>query len=127
MEVAQTDLRLLAALQRARLEGEWWGNDIYSVCLYRDTDSGWDHISYHRRDHKPIRDWRDGQRIKNEVCGPEREGIELYPAESRVVDSANEFHIWVAPEGIRLKVGWAERLVSDDAEGFPGAQQRPRS
>jgi len=38
-------------------------------------------------------DWRDMQAIKTMLVGSEYEGVELYPAESRVVDVANEYHI----------------------------------
>lgn len=36
-------------------------------------------------------DWRDFQRIKNELLGENWEGIELYPAERRKVDPSNAF------------------------------------
>jgi len=29
------------------------------------------HLSIRRNDRKPVRDWRELQRIKNELCGPE--------------------------------------------------------
>jgi hypothetical protein len=37
-----------------------------------------------------VHDWRDLQRIKNQLVGPECEAVELYPAESRKVDTANQ-------------------------------------
>src|SRR5436305_747972 len=52
-------------------------------------------LSIKRRDKQPIRNWRDLQRIKNELCGPECEGVELFPSESRLVDSANQYHMTV--------------------------------
>lgn len=81
------------------------------------------HLSIKRRDRKPARDWRDFQRIKNEVCGREAEGVELYPAESRLVDAANQYHLWCLPEGIKFPLGFYERAVSEvEAEG---SKQRP--
>jgi hypothetical protein len=74
-----------------------WGNDQVTASIKRatlDDGTGYAQIGYHRRDRAPIRDWRVGQRIKNELCGPEWEAIELYPAESRKVDTANEYHLW---------------------------------
>jgi hypothetical protein len=49
------------------------------------------------------------------------EAVELYPAESRRVDSANQYHVWAFP-GQRLPFGFAERLVAED---IPGVTQRP--
>jgi len=83
------------------------------------------HLSIKRRDREPIHDWRDLQRIKNELCGPEFEGIEIYPAEERLVDSANQYHLFVFMDSsFRLSMGFSERLV---AEGpyTDGARQRP--
>ena len=74
-------------------------------------------------DRGPTHDWRDLQRIKNELIGPDREGIELYPAESRLVDTSNQFHIFVLPEGMQMPFGYGSRLVVE-TEDF-GVRQRP--
>lgn len=83
------------------------------------------HLSIRRVDRAPARDWRDLQRIKNQLVGPECEGIELYPAESRLLDSANQFHLWVAKDpGWRFPFGYFDgRIVSSESGG--GAVQRP--
>ena len=44
------------------------------------------------------RSWRDLQRIKNEIAGPDRAAVEVFPPESELVDSANMAHLWVYPE-----------------------------
>jgi hypothetical protein len=67
-------------------------------------------------------DWRDFQRIKNELIGPEAEALEIYPAESRLVDTSNQFHLWCV-EGLQVAFGYAERDVSDISVG--GSVQRP--
>lgn len=46
--------------------------------------------------------WSEKQRIKNEVVGPERIAIEVFPKISQLVDEANMYHLWVLPEGIEL-------------------------
>ena len=52
------------------------------------------------------------QYIKNELVGEENEGFELYPRESRLVDTANQFHIWVFQEEKNgIPIGWEERVV----------------
>ncbi len=88
-------------------------------CLYVS------HLSIKRHDRDVIlgKDWRDFQRIKNELCGEERDAIEIYPAESKLVDTANQYHLWVFPAGLQFPVGWQTRLVGEDM-GDSGAVQR---
>jgi hypothetical protein len=87
-------------------------------------------LSIKRIDKEPIHDWRDLQEIKNQLVGEENEGLEMYPAESRVVDSANQYHLWVFenPE-FRFPFGFRERFVNADepkpGELGYGAKQRP--
>ena len=72
-------------------------------------------------------DWRDFQAIKNALVGPECEAVELYPAESRLVDTANQFFVFAIPEpGVRFPFGFPGRLVAGpDAQPEVGAVQRP--
>src|SRR4051812_15134474 len=73
-------------------------------------------IHSHTRSAVGAHDWRHLQRIKNDIAGPEREAIELYPAESRLMDTANEFWLWVAPEGWEVPWGFfSPRHVTDTA------------
>lgn len=81
------------------------------------------HLSIKRVDGAAIHDWRDLQRIKNEILGEEAEGVELYPAESRLVDGANQYHLWVLV-GSRFPFGFSDRLVAEPG-GMEGVQQRP--
>lgn len=105
--------------------GETWMNDLY-VVIAKQLPRGATHLSIRRQDRKPCRDWRHFQQIKNQLCGPEREGLELYPAESRLVDGANSYHLWVMPEGVKLQIGWSVRSVlKPDEYPIPGAVQRP--
>jgi hypothetical protein len=96
----------------------WWGNNILSVHVSHHGDVV--HIEYHRRDRAPIRDWRVGQRLKNQLAGPEYEGIEIYPAESRVVDESNEFHIWCVPWQLPYGFDQESRLTQDQIDSAPG-------
>ena len=52
------------------------------------------YLSIKRHDREPIADWRAMQKIKNAICGPDWEGIEIYPAEFRLVDTANQYHMF---------------------------------
>lgn len=98
-------------------------NSRYQVELERAN--GMIHLSIKRKDQQPVHDWRDLQRIKNELVGPECEGVELYPAESRCVDTANQYHLWVVDDPThRFEIGWNEgRLVMDEGEA-DGVGQR---
>lgn len=92
------------------------------VGWYAGTPGQWWHLSIRRQDRAPVRDWRDLQRIKNELVDPEAEAIELFPAESRLQDTANQFHLhvvmgWAFPYG-----AWARRVSEG---GYQGSHQRP--
>ena len=106
-----------------------WKNSRYTV-LWRNVESEFGelvHLSIKRNDKNPMHDWRDLQRIKNELLGPESEAMELYPAESRLVDTANQYHLWCFL-GLRAPFGYnAERIVMEDVGTACGGtgKQRP--
>jgi hypothetical protein len=106
-----------------------WINNIYQVKIskVKTLSKSWPpmlHLSIKRIDKEPIHDWRDLQKIKNELVGPEHEALELYPAESRVVDMANQYHLWVFkdPEVV-IPVGWDTGMKIGKSGG--GSKQRP--
>lgn len=109
---------------------EFWVNNRYQVLVrnIRDRENMFGpmkHLSIRRRDNTAVHDWRDLQRIKNEIVGAECEAIEIYPAESRLVDTSNQYHLWVFtdPE-YRLPLGYMGRMVVSGARA--GTSQRPR-
>jgi hypothetical protein len=87
-------------------------------------DVAW--LSIKRRDRAAVHDWRDLQEIKNRIVGADHEGFEIYPAESRLVDTANQYHVWVFLDPkVRLPVGFQRReVMSRDAAAAVGAVQR---
>ena len=98
-------------------------NNLYTVARYEPVhhvgDVGIIHLSFKRNDRQPITSWSDVQRIKNEVVGPEHEACELFPAESRLVNLANQYHLWVLdhPEA-RFPFGFDDgRNVMGQVEG----------
>ena len=98
-----------------------WMNNCYQVNI-QDMGAFY-HVSVKRLDKKEIHDWRNMQRIKNELIGEENEGCELYPAESRRVDTANQYHMFVAKnQEFRFTFGYTERRV-EDGTGKHGANQ----
>lgn len=90
---------------------EAYANDIYQ-CFLRKLPNGIRYLSIKRNDRLPIRNWQHLQAIKNDVCGEESEGVELYPAMSRIADAANQYHIWVLPEGEKFPFGFKGKLVN---------------
>lgn len=80
-------------------------------------------LSIKRRDRLPIHDWRDLERVKSEIAGPESEGVEIYPAESRVVDSSNQFWMTVFTK-FKFPFGFHDQRLVTEA-GYEDAVQRP--
>ena len=110
---------------------ELWVNSLYVVGVCRQeptipTPFGrLITLTIKRVDREAIHDWRDLQRIKNEILGPEIECIELYPAESRLVDTANQYYLFTLEGLPQWPFGFGERLVSETADATIGGRQRP--
>jgi hypothetical protein len=45
------------------------------------------------------------QDIKNQLCGEAREAFEIYPAERRVIDDDDQYHLIVLPLGYKFPFG----------------------
>jgi hypothetical protein len=68
---------------------------------------GWLHLIVRRRDGKDGITWDQLQHAKNKIVGAEHEGVELYPAESRLLNLRNARHLWVfADVQERLHLGF---------------------
>jgi hypothetical protein len=102
--------RLMSPDTGEECDVEVWGNDLFQATVER-LPNGWIYISLKRHDRAAVRDWRHLQSIKNEVAGPEREAFELFPAESRLVDGANQYHLWVLPADAPAGLGFHRRAV----------------
>lgn len=115
-------------------------NSRYQVTLFHcEDDERFGpviHLSIKSRENSATaHDWRDMQRIKNELLGPEVEAVEVFPAESRLVDTSNQYHLFCFPGEIggfpglanrRVKLPWTishTRLVSESVTG--SSCQRP--
>jgi len=101
-------------------DAQLWTNDRYSATIHPTSDDGLAGaclLTIRRLDRKPLRDWEHFQHIKSEVCGPEREAVELFPAASRLVDTANQYWLWVLPEGMTFDIGWDFGAVTSDPSG----------
>jgi hypothetical protein len=106
--------------------GDIFVNSRYQVTRRREQDGPFGALiilSIRRLDRGACRDWRDFQRIKNELAGPETEAVELFPAESRLVGGANQYWIFCFPE-IRFPFGFNEgRQITE--EPLLGSVRRP--
>lgn len=106
-------------------------NDVYQVSVRQleatEHMGPMVHLSIRRLDREPVHDWRDFQEIKNQLVGPECEGVELYPAESRLMDTANQYHLWVFKDPTyRIPFGYAcNRTVAEPDRVPSTARQRP--
>ena len=96
---------------------EIWENLIYQAHVHRnqyandmvhaeELQDKCGYISLKRKDKRPINSWQDVQTIKNRLFGIEREAIQIFPAESRMVNIANQYHIFVFPEGYIIPFGY---------------------
>lgn len=115
-------------VSRALEQAEVWRNSRFQVAVRRGAPNGFDvamtwlsiktlHPPHHRHD------WRELQRVKNELCGPDCEALELYPDESRLHDTADQFHLWVFPAGVLIPIGFAGRHVTEGEVPGSGTQR----
>ncbi len=104
-------------------QGDIWKNELYTVIM-RERPNGMVHLSIRRNDRSAARDWRHFQQIKDQLLGPEEEAIELYPSRSRLVDSANQYHLW-CQRGFQIPFGFVDGFTSSSCDPATGAVQRP--
>jgi hypothetical protein len=93
-------------------------NSIYAVAVYRhpvENIGAIMHLVVERLDKKPVRQWEDLQRIKNEVVGPEIEACELFPAEGRKLES-DKVHLWCLPPNQSFPFGFIDRLSEENED-----------
>jgi len=113
-------------------------SEFYQVAIDKDPPHAFPgvvmwHLSIKRIDKEPIMDWRDLQAIKSQLCGDEAEALQLFPAESRCVDTSNQYHLWVFMRSgtqrlPRIPCGWTKGMVIDEAaSATSGAKQRRRA
>ncbi len=87
---------------------------VRTACAASEDQPEVIHLSIRRNDRAPIWCWRDLQAIKNALVGRENEAVQLFPAESRLVDDANQFHLYAyADPNVRVQCGYNERHVSE--------------
>lgn len=106
-----------------------YANDVYQVIVRRCSED-WAVLSIRRQDRQPVADWRDVQWIKNQLIGTEAEAVQLFPAESRLVDTSNRYWLYAnITTGYRFPFGFADRTVAESVSvqlsGHGKSVQRP--
>jgi hypothetical protein len=92
-------------LVREQVALQIFENDTYKVLVGHAPP--FIRLTVKRHDNQPCESWKDLQTIKNQLVGPEFEAAELFPAESRLVDAGNEYHLWVhADPSFRFPFGF---------------------
>lgn len=134
----EIDPELTVEQAAARLEAydascSYWRNDLYQVQVRKFFNECFDsemvHLNIRRIDGAPIFDWRHRQWIKNQLVGDECEAFELYPAESRLVDTTNKYHLWAFTDPkVRMPVSVQQRqgrdVIDEEVKSPPGLRQR---
>ena len=82
-----------------------WRNGMFVVQAFK-TPNEWGAIRLMIRwlDARPDHDWALFQRIKNDLFGPNRIALEVYPDEYHKQDVANMYWLWVLPEGFECPI-----------------------
>ena len=110
-------------LHHEERQAEYFVSTMFQVAkrVLQEEDHGFSvtptYLSIKRHDREPIGDWRAMQKIKNAICGQDWEGFEIYPAEWRLVDTANQYHMFCFNEVLPIFVFTRrEVLTSKEAE-----------
>ena len=115
-------------------------NSRYQVSVYAPAPSmpGWPpviHLAFKHNKNIAITDFRDFQRIKNELVNEEAYAVQVFPPESHMVDTSNHYHLWVMGQFDGVEDSWPhlpydfkdQRLVMEEvSDGGPGARGRQR-
>lgn len=91
---------------------EVWRNRKFMVLVYPEKD-GIERLTCFKMlvkdDGSRFEDgitWDELQQLKKECGRGDRWAMEIYPAETKIVNVANMRHLWVLPEGQKPAMGW---------------------
>ena len=96
-----------------------WTNNIYQVLMYITPPGAGMfpmpvvQLSIKRLDREKIVEWRDFQRIKDDILGTAIEAVQIFPASDRLLDTANQYHLWALPAGVRVPWGHFDGRITD--------------
>jgi len=119
--------RMLPTPEKRPDNAKCFENETYEATLRTFNDGWplgggkWAIIGICSLDGAPRHDWRDFQRIKNDLVGSDWEAVELYPDEQRLMDPSNYYMLWCAP---KINIGKFEgRVIMNETNCI--APQRP--
>lgn len=111
-------------------------NSRYQVAVYSPKEVDGDyppviHLAFKHNKNVAITDFRDFQRIKNELVNEEAYAIQVFPPESQMVDTSNHYHLWVMGQPGGAKDIWpqlpygfkSQRLVMEEQMSGRGRQR----
>jgi hypothetical protein len=122
----------IAKLEAYEANCTYWVNELYQVQVRpfycEEWHSEMKHLNIRRRDGAAIFDWRHRQMIKNQLLDNECEAMELYPAESRLNDTSNKYHLFgfIDPK-VRFPFGidnGKRDVITEEVRSPPGMRQR---
>ena len=118
-------------IARQESYGRIWKNSIFTVNFYNGSSADdmvhiedlkgkcvW--LSLKRNDKTTRIEWFDKMQIVRALLGDDWMGIELYPPQKFMVDTANQYHIiCIPPEYVdHFPFGWKHREINDiDSKG----------
>jgi hypothetical protein len=122
----------IAKLEAYEAGCTYWINDLYQVQVRKFYCEEWHsemmHLNIRRRDGAAIFDWRHRQLIKNQLLGKECEAMEMYPAESRLNDTSNKYHLFgFTDPRVRFPFGidnGKRDVITEEVRSPPGIRQR---
>jgi hypothetical protein len=104
-----------------------WVNSRYQVTLYLMPPAPQRgglpcaQLSIKRHDKRTVTNWRDLQRIKDEILGTSADAVQLFPTAARLVDTTNQYHLWALPNQHCFPVGFADGRMTDQDPEFQQA------
>jgi len=91
---------------------EAWSNNIYVVLIRPFADeTSTIHMAI-RTASQLEPPWRDLQRIKNEICGPEATAVQVMPPESELIDEADMYHMWVLSSRLPFTLAYRREIAA---------------
>lgn len=91
-----------------QMDRYWSSDDGYHV-MSRLINTEWGKVEHVTISHGDVANgdipWSVKQEIKNELFGENRVAIEVFPAENRLVDVMDVYHLWVLPKKFKMPFG----------------------
>ena len=91
-----------------QLDRYWFSDDGYSV-MSRLISTEWGKVEHITIQNSKMKcgdvPWSVKQEIKNELFGENRIAIEIFPAQNRLVDIMDVYHLWLLPKNFKMPFG----------------------